>query len=156
MTDQTEFTNTPTLIQISNVEFAAKALTDAEFDELTEWIRAQVLFTARRTVKNLQLPPEETREWYQDALVVISSMTWNSKEGNRILSSVDGFAYATWLMVRESQDLHKYDQSAFVKLYKQTQYPLVKKSGNYFCMTMKLLNMLKVGYKFQTQVMIHH
>jgi hypothetical protein len=122
MTDQTEFTNTPTLIQISNVEFAAKALTDAEFDELTEWIRAQVLFTARRTVKNLQLPPEETREWYQDALVVISSMTWNSKEGNRILSSVDGFAYATWLMVRESQDLHKYDQSAFVKLYKQTQY----------------------------------
>lgn len=119
--NDTALTNTPVTIVISGEEFKATALTDANFDELTEWARSLIISIARKAIQNGDLLQEERNEILQVAICSAASTSWNTIEGSKILSSIEGFAHTGYLMVRKHLPKN-YTEDSFCKLFKKRGY----------------------------------
>ena len=119
MSEDTTFTNTPVTITISEEEFQAQALSDGEFDLLTEWVKACTIRTARNALTHGGFSPEDRSEILQSAVLAANSVAWDTVEGSKLLNTPQGNAYACWLMV------HRYtkrEQREFTSLFCQKEH----------------------------------
>lgn len=109
-----DITAAPQPISISEKELSAHPFTEKEFAELTNWVRYQIIQTARSAIRNMSdVLPSEREEILQAAIKSAASSTWDTRDGRQICMSVDGLQHIGWMMVRKS---HPFKKEEFSKL----------------------------------------
>ena len=86
-------------IKINGKEYFASMLSDRDYGDLTQYIRAVIIRIARDSAKDFD---EVTRaEIYNAALKAAASSGWGTMEGARIISTQEGSTMLGWVLIRK-------------------------------------------------------
>lgn len=86
-------------IKIGGEEFTASMLTDRDFGDIDNYIKAQYVNTAYMAAENLSVA--ERKELTTIALNNAANITWESREGNDLIFSREGIIRLGWQMCRK-------------------------------------------------------
>lgn len=118
MPTDTQLTGGTMPFVVSEQTFKARPLTDRDYAELDEYVRAHIINTARKVAANLS--EKERRELLAAAVLAATGLRWTSEEGAKVLNTLEGAAYLSWLMVKHSHKNVPFN--AFYEVFSQDSF----------------------------------
>lgn len=97
-------TGAPTPIKLGDTELLMNPLTDVDYGEYENWMRARVITIAEDAIRaNPQLSEEARKAYRHQAMEVSARLTFTSVEGMQVMASWDGATMLIWLGLRKHQ-----------------------------------------------------
>ena len=115
MATETQLQGASIPLMISGIEFQARTLTDMDFTELDNYIRARIVDIAYNCIKLQDRLPSERQELLSAAILAASKVSWYTAEGSNIMNDIDGNAKMAYQMCKPK----KMTYTKFLELFKQ-------------------------------------
>lgn len=104
MSNDAALTNASTPLTIKGVEFELKPLTDRDFVELDEWVRARAMKAALSGLVGVT-DKDLRREVISTATETVAALTWLSGPGAKVAASFDGVSRMLYQSVKHKSKL---------------------------------------------------
>ena len=98
-------------VELAGKKYYLEPLTDKDYGEFENWLRLRPIIIARQNIAAIPgITQEEKEILLKEAMRLSAEINMVSVEGMRVMNTLDGAAYVTWLGLRKRQPELTFDK----------------------------------------------